>query len=209
MCYDTPQEHLALRSQNWVTYGSGKYWNSSNNPVKCRFEPCCRGIQHKPNESLRDVWHGGINNSILWPVLLCQWFACTGAYIQNPAYLHYSDVIMSAIVSQFTSLTIVYSTVYSGDDQSKHQSSASLDFVRGIHRWQVNSPYKGPVTRKMFPFWWRHHVNNIKVAAMRRHRLVLGIGSHFYHCLWNPVRESSSLWWDVIVTSKRRNVILT
>ena len=36
-------------------------------------------------------------------------------------------------------------------DQRKHQSSASLAFVRGIHRWPVNSPYKGPVTREMFP----------------------------------------------------------
>ena len=37
-------------------------------------------------------------------------------------------------------------------DQRKHQSSASLAFVRGIHRWPVNSPHKRPVTRKMFPF---------------------------------------------------------
>ena len=43
-------------------------------------------------------------------------------------------------------------TVYSGSDQRKHQSSASLVFVRGIHRWPVNSPHKGPATRKMFPF---------------------------------------------------------
>ena len=34
----------------------------------------------------------------------------------------------------------------------KHQSSASLAFVRWIHRWPVNSPHKWPVTRKMFPF---------------------------------------------------------
>ena len=54
--------------------------------------------------------------------------------------LHYNDVIMSAMASQITSLTIVYSTVYSGADQWKHQSSASLAFVRGIHR--VNSPHK-------------------------------------------------------------------
>ena len=65
---------------------------------------------------------------------------------------HYSDVIMSAVASQITSLTIVYSTVYSGVDQRKHQSSASLAFVRWIHRWPVNSPHKGPVTRKMLPF---------------------------------------------------------
>ena len=65
---------------------------------------------------------------------------------------HYIDVIMSAMASQITNLTIVYSTVYSGADQRKHQSSASLAFVRGIHRWPVNSPHKGPVTRKMSPF---------------------------------------------------------
>ena len=65
---------------------------------------------------------------------------------------HYCDVMMGAIASQITSLTIVYSTVYSDADQSKHQSSASLAFVRGIYRRPVNSPHKWPVTRKMFPF---------------------------------------------------------
>ena len=65
---------------------------------------------------------------------------------------HYSDVIMSAIASQITSLTIVFSTVYSDADQRKHQSSASWAFVRGIHRGSVNSQHKWPVTWKMFPF---------------------------------------------------------
>ena len=65
---------------------------------------------------------------------------------------HYGDVIMGAIASQITSLTIVYSTVYSDPDQRKHQSSASLAFVWGIHRGPVKSPHKWPVTRKMFPF---------------------------------------------------------
>ena len=65
---------------------------------------------------------------------------------------HYSDVIMGAVPSQITSLAIVYSTVYTVADQRKHQSSASLAFVRGIHRWPVNSPHKWPVARKMFPF---------------------------------------------------------
>ena len=46
---------------------------------------------------------------------------------------------MGKIASQITSLTIVYSTVYSGADQRKHQSSASLAFVRGIHRWPMNN----------------------------------------------------------------------
>ena len=59
---------------------------------------------------------------------------------------------MGATASQITSLTIVYSNVYSSADQQKHQSSASLVIVRGIHRWPVNSPHKWSVTRKMFPF---------------------------------------------------------
>ena len=59
---------------------------------------------------------------------------------------------MGTMASQITSLTIVYSTVYSEADQRKHQSSASLAFVWGIHRGPVNSPHKWPVTRKMFPF---------------------------------------------------------
>ena len=59
---------------------------------------------------------------------------------------------MGSMVSQITSLTIVYWAFYSGADQRKHQSSAALAFVWGIHRWTVNSPQKWTVTRKMFPF---------------------------------------------------------
>ena len=66
--------------------------------------------------------------------------------------MHYYDIIMGAIASQITSLTIVYSTISSDADQSKHQSSASLAFVWGIHRGPVKFPHKWPVTRKMFPF---------------------------------------------------------
>ena len=65
---------------------------------------------------------------------------------------HYSDVIMGVIASQITNLTIVYSTIYSDADQRKHQSSASLAFVRAIHRGLMNSPHKWPLTQKMFPF---------------------------------------------------------
>ena len=65
---------------------------------------------------------------------------------------HYNDHIMDSMASQITSLTFVYSVVYLGADQRKHQSSASLAFVRGIHRRSMKSPHKGPVTRKMFPF---------------------------------------------------------
>ena len=58
---------------------------------------------------------------------------------ENP----YSDVIMRKVASQITGVSIVYLTICSGADQRKHQSSASLAFVRGIHQWAVNSPHKG------------------------------------------------------------------
>ena len=74
------------------------------------------------------------------------------SYIIDNFKWHYSDVIISAMASQITNLTIVYSTVYSGAGQRKHQSFASLAFVWGIHQWPVNSRHKRPVTRKMFPF---------------------------------------------------------
>ena len=70
---------------------------------------------------------------------------------------HHTDVIMGARASQITSLMVVYSTVYSGADQRKHQGSASLAFVRG------NSPVTGEFTAQMASnaenvfTWWRHH----------------------------------------------------
>ena len=66
--------------------------------------------------------------------------------------LHYDDVIMTTMASQITSLTVVYSTIYSDAVQRKHQSSASLALCVGNSPRTVNSPHKGPVTRKMFPF---------------------------------------------------------
>ena len=91
---------------------------------------------------------------------------------------HHCDVIMSAMACQITSLTVVYSTVYSGADKRKPQSSASLAFVRGNNRWPANSPHKGSVTRKIFPFydvimlwntvhrlWHRNHNKYIKYIS--------------------------------------------
>ena len=64
--------------------------------------------------------------------------------------LHYGDVIMGAIASQITSLTIVHSTVYSDADQRKHQSSASLAFVLGIHRDRCIPRTNGQLHGKCF-----------------------------------------------------------
>ena len=59
---------------------------------------------------------------------------------------------MTTMASQITSLKVVYSIVYSGADQRKNLSSASLAFVRGIHRDRWIPRTNGPVTRKMLPF---------------------------------------------------------
>ena len=86
-----------------------------------------------------------INFSLFWcDGIFRLWGQCHACWCSGS---HYSDVIKMA--SWITSLTTVYSTVHSAD--KKYQSSASLAFVRGIHRWPVNSPHKWPVTRKMFP----------------------------------------------------------
>ena len=84
--------------------------------------------------------------------------------------LHYDDVIMGAMASQITSLTIVYSSVYSGADQRKHQSFASLAFVRWIHRALVNYQHKGPVTRKMFAF--DDVIMNVLFANVRHEKYI-------------------------------------
>ena len=80
------------------------------------------------------------------------WFYIWYAECHFHKHVHCCDVIMSAMASQITGVWIVYSTVYSDVDQRKHQSSASLAFVRGINRSPVNFPHKGPVVRKMYPF---------------------------------------------------------
>ena len=64
----------------------------------------------------------------------------------------YSDIIMRVMASQITSISIVYSTICWGEDQRQHQNSVSLAFVRRIHWWPMDSPHKGPITWKMFPF---------------------------------------------------------
>ena len=59
---------------------------------------------------------------------------------------------MNEMASQITSLTNVYSSIYSDADQRKHQNYMTLALMRGIQQWAVNSPHKGLVTWKMFPF---------------------------------------------------------
>ena len=101
-------------------------------------------------------------------------------------FVHYSDVIMSTMASQITSASIVYTTVCSGSDQRKHQSSAPLAFVRGIHRWPVKSPQKGPVTRKMFPFddvlmWYQRRISiGFDIGFAKEKMLTRCTNAHVY-----------------------------
>ena len=85
-------------------------------------------------------------------VLMTRKWNTTKWNFNHAGNVHYSDVIMSAMASQITGVLIVCLSVCSVADQRKLQSSMALAFVRRIHRWPVNSPDKGPVTRKMFPF---------------------------------------------------------
>ena len=78
---------------------------------------------------------------------------------------HYNDVIMSEMASQITSFTIVYSTVYSGVDQRKHQSSASLPFCKGNSRVTGEFPPQWASNVKKISVWWRHRVIACSISA--------------------------------------------
>ena len=143
------------------------------------FWPSCHNVpeegQYRPISSAQAQWSRNTRYpSILW----------------NQTYQHYGDVIMRTVASQITSFSVVCSTVFTGTHQTKHLSSASLAFVRGIHRWPVNSPHKGPVTRKMFPFddviiiYVNSNRSSRKISIFKRPLAILRQGftvdHHFY-----------------------------
>ena len=143
-------------------------------------------------------------------------------YVQDYDYTwkHYNDVIMGAMAYLITSLTIICSAVYSGADQRKHESSASLAFVRGIHRWPVNSPHKGQVTRKIVPF-------DDVIMARSRYILVdysstqwaLHIPNNLVRLLWfriglivpstcRAIRIALSLWNELYQSSESKDACI-
>ena len=81
----------------------------------------------------------------------------------------YSDVKMSPMGSQITGFANVYSTVCSGPDRRKHQSSASLAFVRGIHRWPVTAQRAS--NAENISIWWRHHEKSFNVLVQSGKKL--------------------------------------
>ena len=90
------------------------------------------------------------SRSVLWKHVVCCYAVHASLLWVKKWRKNHCDVIMCAIASQITNLTIVYSTVYSGANQRKHQSSASVASVRENYRWLMNSPHKWLVTRKCF-----------------------------------------------------------
>ena len=118
---------------------------------------------------------------------------------------------MSPMASQITGVLIVFLTVCSDADQRKHQNSASLAFVRGIHRWPVNSPHEGPVTRK----WWRHHAQNVNQSSLWVRYIIWCKGIFHVCCIssvihiyirvkqdlvmvQNYCKFVLALWWQVV-----------
>ena len=91
--------------------------------------------------------------------------------------LHYNDVIMAAIASQITSLTIVFSTVYSDADQRKHQSSASLAFVQGIPGKTGEFPTQMASKGENVSIWWRHHVVGHTTFLTSQHKFRQWLGA--------------------------------
>ena len=111
------------------------------------------------------------SKNVLWPSILF--------------HPHYDDVIMIAMASQITSLTIVYSTVYLSTDERKYQSSASLAFVRGVHRWPVNSPQRTSNAENV-SIWWHHRAtwpNSSQSSHSSAQRGALRVWTnHNIHC---------------------------
>ena len=122
---------------------------------------------------------------------------------------------MGAVASQITSLMIVYSTLYSGAYQRKHQSSASLTIVWGIHRWSVNSPHKWLVTRKMCPFddvimhrW--NPFEKSQYCGKRFYAFMAWLHQRCKYCITNEARipsEKHNLWGmdqNIVIVSINR-----
>ena len=125
--------------------------------IVCIIEALSNVIHFMPLKQFTGHKYMNMVSFLKWPVPVKSRHPNTEFQHIVKLWINYSDLIMSVMASQITGISIDCSTVCSGADRRKLQSSASLDFVRGIHRsgihrWPVDSPHKGLVMRKMFPF---------------------------------------------------------
>ena len=139
----SPQQVVLSVSNNRLETGTPVYVTAGELPVSLTY-----WLNNKSaalfcvSSKTRNVW---IN---LGHVLHPYTYKCKRT--RHAVAMHKSDVIMSAMASQIISVSIVWSTACSGADQL--QNSASLAFVRGIHRSQVDSPHKEASNAERFPF---------------------------------------------------------
>ena len=129
--------HTKIPSISIFSQYAASFWRRT--PENQRSSPFCQLVTAMLIRLLKVPFSQEIDKFIV-PKEMLLLLLCFIEFWYSVIVYHYSDVTMGAIASQITSHTIVYSTVYSDADQRKHQS------------WPVNSPHKGPVTRKMFPF---------------------------------------------------------
>ena len=104
--------------------------------------------------------------------------------------------VRSAMASQITWVSIVCLTVFVGADQRKHQSSTSLTFMRGTHRWPLDSPHKGRVTQKMCVWFlwtllrllfWYHLKFQVNATHPLKQNVVTLIKQNFRPCLYRKL----------------------
>ena len=137
-----------------------------------------------------------------------RWWTTSGIVNRTTLYAndasHNGYIIMSTIVFQITSLTIVYSTVHSGADHGKHKSSASLAFVRGNDEWPMNSPHKRFGNTENVSISWRHHVNRGMIMKTRYNCEI----QFMYHVSIPGCKYSLSQWQDKQIGQTKEKIIL-
>ena len=123
--------------------------------------------------------------------------------VRAPSYVGLTSVvIMGSIASQITSLTIVYSIVYSEADQRKHQSSASLAVVRGIHR-TGEFPVQMASNAENVSIWRRHHVQRSNKLHFRT--CYLGLNLSWTRYCAAVLFSSNTKWsgWQFVILDIR------
>ena len=156
---DKCTKFLSINSQKYmhiITAGHGARCTS----LSFKWQMLRLFPSHSVHHSDLDFCQGLMVQSVWWQAKMsakqlqssCKEARFPCGFLSCPAAITHITVTSCVMASHITGVSVVYSIIYSGSDQRKHQSSRSLVFVRGIHRWPVDSPHKGPITQKIFPF---------------------------------------------------------
>ena len=139
------------------------------------------------------IWEHLYGTSNSWNVIRWKFFPRYWPFVRG--IHHYSDAIMDPIASQITSLTIVYSSVYSGADQRKHLSSASLASNAGnVSIWWRHHDNKGYLMFSLSYAWTNVWANHRHAGDLRRHRAYYDVT-----VMWRVLRS-------IVLTYLSRNI---